>query len=278
MAKNKASEDEKALTVLDYGDQDGAGFEGVDETHLKIPFLSLLQDMSDEVKESHDKYIDGAKPGMLMNSVTKELYPEGIEFIPACVDHCFVEWIPRKRGGGFVQRHAMTDHTVKQAKAEAAGKLQLSIQRQEEDGSTVINDLIETFYIAGALVTELGPQPMILAATSSKIGPYKAWMTRLNMFTIAKPGGGKQRPPLFAHRVKISSFNDSNTKGDFANLKIEAFVENDLTKSLITDLNSETFLKGKEVRQLLGTGEATFDYESQNAGTGTTEPKSDEDF
>ncbi len=274
MATNKTKE----TALADFSEFDGDGFGNVDASHLKIPFLSLLQDMSDEVKPKHENYINGAKPGMFMNSVTKEIYGENVNFVPAEVDHCFVEWVPRKRGGGFVGRHEKTSPTVKQARLDNPGTLQLKVARTDDEGNTFNNDLVETFYIAGVVMTDNGPQPIIVAATSTKIGPYKDWMTRLNMFTIPKPGGGKQRPPLFAHQVTISSWGDSNAKGDFSNIKIQHKVDNDIAKSLITDLNSDTFLEGKNVRALLTSGNASMDYDSQNAGTGTATPKNDDDF
>ncbi len=270
---------ENPLATLDFGDLDGAGFEGVDETHLKVPFLNLLQDMSDEVKEAHDNYVPGAKPGMLLNSVTKELF-ESVEFIPAMVDHCFVEWVPRKRGGGFVGRHDLNAPDVAAAKQAAQGSLSLRVSREDEDGNTNFNDLIETFYIAGVIVNGEEVSPCIIAATSTKISQYKEWMTRVNMFTIPKPGGGKQRPPLFAHRVTIASKPQSNTKGDFHNITITPVTDNDLSASLITNLESPLFLGGQKVRAMLGSGEAKIDYDSQAVGTagGGATGSSDDDF
>lgn len=270
----KATADNTPAAV-DFGEYDGAGFENIDAAHLKIPFLALLQGLSDEVKPKNEKYVEGAKPGMFMNSVTKELYPEGVEFIPACVDHCFVEWIPRKRGGGFVARHDLDSAAVREGKANAAGSLQLKIQRKDKEGGVSVNDLVETFYVAGIIMTENGPDPIVIAATSTKIGPYKEWMTRVNKFTIPKSGGGKQKPPLFAHQVRISSWDDSNTKGDYSNIKIEPSVDNDFEKSLITDLESVPFLEGKKIRALLGSGQATMDYTSQESTTSA--PGSDSD-
>jgi hypothetical protein len=283
MAAKKKQAEEQLPAVADFGEYDGAGFENVDGEHLKIPFIVLLQGLSPQTKKENDEYIEGAEPGMLMNSVTKELYPEGVEFIPACVDHCYVEWVPRKRGGGFIGRHELTSDTVREAKANAAGSLKLKVRREvEEDGEkvTVINDLVETFYVAGVLVLDNGVrvEPAILAATSTKIAPYKGWMTRANMFTVAGPNGSKQRPPLFAHRLKITTKGQSNAHGDFSNFVITPAVENDIAKSLITNLDSPLFLGGRDVRKLLGSGEASFDYESQNAASGTEEVRGDDDF
>jgi len=276
MAKAKAKvASENPLATLNYGAYDGAGFEGVDETHLKVPFLKLLQDTNDETKSKHEEYVTGAEPGMFMNSVTKQLFDE-VEFVPAMVDHCFVEW--RRNRGGFVGRHDLTSGTVSQARASAPGSLKLSVSRPTEDGGTEVNDLIETFYVGGVIVLE-GDEvtPAILALSSTKIGQYKEWMTRVNMFTIPKPGGGKQRPPLFAHRVKLTAKAQSHTAGDSFNIVINPLVDNDLAKSLITDLSSPLFLGGQEVRKMLGSGEAKIDYDTQGVG-GTGKSKEDDDF
>ena len=49
----------------------GMGMENVGSEDVKIPFLRILQDLSPQVKEGKGEYIQGAKPGMIINSVSK---------------------------------------------------------------------------------------------------------------------------------------------------------------------------------------------------------------
>lgn len=207
--------------VHDYGELTGAGFENTSQDDFSIPYLSLLQAMSPECgAEGEEKQIEGAKPGMLMNSVTKHLYPKaGIVFVPVATDHVFVEWRPRDAGGGIVARHSPNSELVTAVKAA-----QEFGQYKTDDG----NDLIETFYMIGftleeADATEPG-EPIVIAFSSTKIKVYKTAMSAINMF--------KGKPPLFANRLLVQSIADQNNKGNFFNLKLSP-VNGSVGESLI---------------------------------------------
>ena len=105
-APAKAKDDQEVGPVHDYGEQAGAGYEGTTTDDFAIPYLNLLQAMSPEVAEDGSK-LEGASAGMMVNSVTKELYDgkKGLVFVPCSTSHVFVEWRPRDSGGGIVARH-----------------------------------------------------------------------------------------------------------------------------------------------------------------------------
>ncbi|HSH65320.1 MAG TPA: hypothetical protein VLB84_05840, partial [Bacteroidia bacterium] len=66
------TEQAKALEIYDESDF-GAGFEDASQNSFSIPILRILQDQSPQVKRHNEKYIEGAKPGMIFNTVTKEV-------------------------------------------------------------------------------------------------------------------------------------------------------------------------------------------------------------
>ena len=132
---------------------------------------------------------------MLYNTVTEELYKgsEGFEFVPVATQHVYVEWVPREQGGGFVGIHQIEDDVVKAAKDSSTefGKYFTA------EGNT----LTETFYVYGVMLDEDGNEMVVVIPfTSTKISVYKKWNTRIAAFQI----NGK-RPPLFAHRVKVTT-------------------------------------------------------------------------
>ena len=197
--KNASTE----LAAYDYGEDLDRGFEGQTSADYSVPFVSVLQQMSPQVSDPRDGGIEGAKPGMLINTVTGELWDgrEGLEFVPAMTQHVFVEWVPREKGGGMVGRHEVDSDVVRAARANSSefGKL------RTREG----NDLIETFYVYGVLCS--GEQPaenVILAFTSTKIKIYKNFNTRVGFFMVQTPNG-KRRPPLFSHLVKITTSKGS---------------------------------------------------------------------
>ena len=82
MAKNEIAEQKAstALAIMSDLEQDaGAGFDGMTTEDYALPFLRLLTSTSPEVGE-----VDGALPGMILNSVTGELFDgkKGIAVVP----------------------------------------------------------------------------------------------------------------------------------------------------------------------------------------------------
>ena len=78
----------------------GLGNENVRPEDQMIPRLSLLQAMSPEVTMGHEKFIDGAHPGLLCNSLTDELY-SAVYCANLNFKVEFVVWRKREIGGGL---------------------------------------------------------------------------------------------------------------------------------------------------------------------------------
>lgn len=273
MAKKTTSEvatkADSALALYDYGDDADAGFQNQTGDDLAIPFLGVLQALSPQVGDVSDGGIEGAKAGMIFNTVTDIVYDgkDGVEFIPALTEHVFVEWVPRSRGGGFVARHDPSSDIVKAAKAgsETFGRYSTDYSPSGEDKAPFKgNDLTETFYVYGVLVGEQ-LEPIVLAFTSTKISVYKRWNTKLNMFTI-KQGDRKIRPPLFAHRVRLTTVSQKNNAGSFHNFAM-APAEGDVASSLL-DPTDPRFLAAKECGEMIQSGAARASYETQSGGEG----------
>ena len=70
-------------TIL-FEDDASSGFENVKTTSLALPILKLLQNGSGEAQRRNQNYVEGAEPGMLLNTVTKQLYDgaKGVSVIP----------------------------------------------------------------------------------------------------------------------------------------------------------------------------------------------------
>lgn len=78
-------------------DDVGAGNENVGVGDLQLPRLTILQKISDQVDPESDKYVEGAEPGMIFNTLTHELY-ESLIFCPAHFVKKFLVW-KDERGG-----------------------------------------------------------------------------------------------------------------------------------------------------------------------------------
>lgn len=242
----------------DYGEDLDQGFEGQTSSDYSIPFIAVLQQMSPQCSDPRDGGMEGAKPGMLLNTVTGEVWDgrEGMEFVPGMTQHVFVEWVPRDKGGGMVGRHEVDSDVVRSARNNSGefGKL------KTREG----NDLIETFYVYGVLCTATGEpaENAIIAFTSTKIKIYKHFNTRVGFFMIPTPNG-KRRPPLFSHLVKITSTKEKNAKGDFYNFALNP-AKGDVASSLLAPTDPR-YQAAKLCKEMVEKGLAKADFGSQEA-------------
>ena len=51
-----------------------AGSQNMTQEDLALPFVRILGQLSPQVTDGDAKYIEGAKPGMIYNTVTSELF------------------------------------------------------------------------------------------------------------------------------------------------------------------------------------------------------------
>jgi len=91
-----------ALATVQFEEDAAQGLGQLGQRDLALPFLKILGQLSPEVNKRDGKYVQGAEPGMIFNSVTGELYDgeKGIEVIPAYYSLKFVEWKDRGEGSG----------------------------------------------------------------------------------------------------------------------------------------------------------------------------------
>lgn len=197
--------EETAMAMYEGMDQqDGGGFENADSDSFSVPFIKVLQKMSPQVDEDHDEYIEGAKAGMLFNSVTKKLYPDGLNVIPCHYVRTFLEWVPRSAGGGLVNVF----------EADAGLKLMASTVRDEETNRDMLpngNELQDT-RVHYMLVEddEGGFEPAIISLSRTQIKSSKDWMSQMKQWKLPNGNGAA----MFAQVWKLGTkkrAKDENT-------------------------------------------------------------------
>jgi hypothetical protein len=93
-----AVKSENAMVLAgDFEADASGGFESMQQDDFALPFLRLLTNVSPEIGE-----IDGAMPGMILNSVTNQLFDgkKGVTVIPCAYVRQYIEWAPRGSGSG----------------------------------------------------------------------------------------------------------------------------------------------------------------------------------
>jgi hypothetical protein len=89
-------------SVPDYIKTDGEqrGSENVGQDDIIIPRLEIIQALSPQVKEGDPGYMEDARPGMLINSVTKQLYGKEVMVVPVVYTKQWLVWRKRKDKDG----------------------------------------------------------------------------------------------------------------------------------------------------------------------------------
>lgn len=254
MAESKSVAEKKDQVPAEYdgyADYAGAGFENQTSDDYAIPFLKVLEALSLELEDN-----DGFKPGMIINTVTGEVFPgkDGIVFIPATTQHVYVEWKPRDAGGGFVGVHEPQSELVRNCVAN-----QEFGEFRTPDG----NDLIETFYVYGIFIgKDDTPQEAVLSFSSARIKKYKAWMTKAKTIQIQLGDGRRIPAPLFSHRYRLTTVPETSPKGKFNNWNIMFDGDNAVASRLLP--NDPLFQSAVGIKTMIEQGKARAAYESQN--------------
>jgi len=174
------------------------GNESVTANDLVLPRLKVLQQLSPELDEGKSQYIEGAKAGRIVNSVTHEVL-ESVNVINLHFDRSFNVWLKREMGGGLVgtfpSQEAATNHLLD------AG-LNVASHDIVETATHYVLTLNDKGEITGQAVIDL---------ISSGLTVSNNWNTNLKMLNA----------PRFASVWKLSTEKRSNTKGSWYVLKPE---------------------------------------------------------
>lgn len=214
----------------------GHGFEGSDIDSFSIPFIQILQKMSPVVDPDTPQYIDGARAGMFMNTVSKALHDgkQGITVIPCAFRRSFIEWGGRESAApGFKGEHT-PDEISSRVDSGELKVLNGRVFKPEADGtidpkkSTLFADTRAHYIIA---VTKNGEWARaILPLSSTQTKASKNLMTMLREKKIDVPGRGKQTPPTYANRVLMTTVGLSNEKGTWSGVQFKLDGLIDLSK------------------------------------------------
>ncbi len=203
--------DEQALTALMTEDA-GRGYEEANKDSFAIPFLRILQDLSPQVKSKMTGYVQGAKPGHVFHTISRELF-ESVRVIPCYYSQAFIEWVPRSAkgkgngGSGFVASHPATTPLASQTVRDEMGRALLP------NG----NQLVDTRQHFVLLVRDDGScDQALIALSGSQIKASKNWMTRTRAPLLNADGSIRvAQPPLWARSYELRVVEQANDKGSW---------------------------------------------------------------
>ena len=201
MENNVTIKKEGALpsTALYEGDAH-AGFENVKTTSLALPILKLLQNGSGEAQKRNQNYVEGAEPGMFLNTVTKKLYDgaKGIEVIPCHYKLEYQEWADFGTGSGRPENIFDANSDILSKTKNENGKDRL------ENGNYI--QTVGQHYV---LIREGNSTENALISMSSSQGKVSRKWNSMMMSITLDGKNGPYTPPSFSHKYKLTSVLNS---------------------------------------------------------------------
>jgi len=182
----------------------GAGTQNIKQEDLALPFLKVLGQLSPEVNKRDAKYVDGAQPGMILNTVTKQLCDgeKGIEVIPVFYRRQYIEWQDRGEGQGApVAIHDAGSDILNKTSRDKGNKDRLP------NGNYIDNT-------ANHFVVVLGDSPStaLISMKSTQLKVSKNWNS-LMMGIKMQGKNGLFTPPTYSHIYNLKTVQMSNDKG-----------------------------------------------------------------
>lgn len=251
MAKNEIAEQKAgtALAILGDLEQDaGAGFDGMTPEDYALPFLRLLTSTSPEVGE-----VDGALPGMVLNSVTGELYDgkKGIAVVPCAYLRQYIEWMPRGQGSGApVHIYPSTSDILSQTHKEPGDN-----KDYLDNGNYIENTA--NYYVM--VIGESGfPEPALITMKSTQLKKSRKWNSMMQSVKMSGKNG-MFVPPIYSQVYRLSTVAESNDKGKWYGWEIER------TGPVGS---ADVYTAAKNFAQSVGAGDVKVKHENETGATG----------
>ena len=181
-----------------FEDDAGAGLEKVKNESIALPILKLLQNVSGEAKKMNANYVEGAEPGMFLNTVTKKLYngEKGITVVPCHYKLEYQEW--SDFGTGSVRPENIypdsSDILTKTTK-DQIGKDRLP------NGNYILS--VGQHFVL--IVSEDGTaEPALISMSSSQGKVSRKWNSMMLSLTM-QGKNGPYTPASYSHMYRLKS-------------------------------------------------------------------------
>jgi len=182
----------------------GAGSQNMTQEDLALPFLKVLGQLSPEINKQNAKFINGAEPGMIVNSVTKELYDgtKGIDVIPVHYQRQYVEWQDRgQTGNAPVAIHKADSDIISTTTRDKSWKDRLP------NGNYLENTANHFVILLGKT-----PSTALISMKATQLKVSRKWNS-LMMGLKLQGKNGLFTPPTYSHIYKLKTVQQSNDKG-----------------------------------------------------------------
>ena len=202
---NQVTEKKSAPLPTNIFEDDAAkGLGAIGQEDLALPFLKILGQLSPEVNKRDGKYVEGAEPGMIYNSVSGELFDgvKGIDVIPCFYKLEYIEWKDRGEGlGAPVAIYDSSSDIMSKTTPDANYKDRLP-------NGNYIEKTASHFVI----VTGDSPSTALISMKSTQLKISRKWNSMMSGIKM-KGANGMFTPASFSHIYKLKTTQMSNDKG-----------------------------------------------------------------
>ena len=202
---NQVTEKKSAGLPSNIFEEDAAkGLGKIGQEDLALPFLKILGQLSPEVNKRDGKYVEGAEPGMIFNSVSGDLYDgvKGIDVIPCFYKLEYIEWKDRGEGPGApVAIYDSSSDIMSKTKPDANYKDRLP-------NGNYIEKTASHFVI----ITGDSPSTALISMKSTQLKISRKWNSMMSGIKL-KGKNGLYTPASFSHIYKLKTTQMSNDKG-----------------------------------------------------------------
>ena len=190
-----------ALATFDMEADAAQGAQNISQEDLALPFLKILGQLSPEVNKRDGKYVEGAEPGKIINTVTNQLY-DTINVIPCHYKRQYIEWQDRGASSGApVAIHEADSDIVSQTTRGKDYKDRLP-------NGNYLDNTANHF----VLITGLNPETAMMSMKSTQLKVSRKWNSMM-MGLKMQGKNGLFTPPTYSHIYKLSTVQMSNDKG-----------------------------------------------------------------
>ena len=202
---NQVTEKKSAPLPANMFEDDAAkGLGAIGQEDLALPFLKILGQLSPEVNKRDGKYVEGAEPGMIYNSVSGELFDgvKGIDVIPCFYKLEYIEWKDRGEGlGAPVAIYDSSSDIMSKTKPDANYKDRLP------NGNYIEKTASHFVIVSGD-----SPSTALISMKSTQLKISRKWNSMMSGIKM-KGANGMFTPASFSHIYKLKTTQMSNDKG-----------------------------------------------------------------
>ena len=202
---NQVTEKKSAQLPANVFEEDAAkGLGNIGQQDLALPFLKILGQLSPEVNKRDGKYVEGAEPGMIFNSVSGELYDgvKGIDVIPCFYKLEYIEWKDRGEGlGAPIAIYDSSSDIMSKTKPDANYKDRLP------NGNYIEKTASHFVIVSGD-----SPSTALISMKSTQLKISRKWNSMMSGIKM-KGANGMFTPASFSHIYKLKTTQMSNDKG-----------------------------------------------------------------